>query len=88
MQNLVSRNKKARQEAGSDTNHWIKYGGDDGDRTHDPFHAMEVLSQLSYVPLFKTNRPTQTRAAILYKTTKKTSPHHADKWWAKQDLNL
>ena len=26
------------------------FGGDDGDRTHDPFHAMEVLSQLSYVP--------------------------------------
>jgi hypothetical protein len=27
-----------------------KNGGGDGDRTHDPFHAMEVLSQLSYAP--------------------------------------
>ncbi|GEM_PF-3337087 len=27
-------------------------GGDDGDRTHDPLHAMEVLSQLSYVPKY------------------------------------
>ena len=30
-----------------------KIGGGDGDRTHDPFHAMEVLSQLSYAPLPK-----------------------------------
>ncbi len=29
-----------------------KIGGGDGDRTHDPFHAMEVLSQLSYAPNF------------------------------------
>ena len=29
-----------------------EFGGDDGDRTHDPLHAMEVLSQLSYVPKY------------------------------------
>jgi hypothetical protein len=49
---------------------------------------MEVLSQLSYVPQFKPTALTQTRAAILYKMLKKTSPTHGDKWWAKQDLNL
>ena len=34
-----------------------KIGGGDGDRTHDPFHAMEVLSQLSYAPNFSKPNP-------------------------------
>ena len=28
-----------------------KLGGDDGNRTHDPLLAGQVLSQLSYTPL-------------------------------------
>ncbi len=81
-----------------------KNGGDDGDRTHDPFHAMEVLSQLSYVPT-STFAQRTTREEILYKKSKKTSQTEKGpvlktfpqlifsnqpeaKWWAKQDLNL
>ena len=29
------------------------HGGDDGIRTHDPLLAGQVLSQLSYTPIFK-----------------------------------
>ena len=29
-----------------------KFGGDDGIRTHDPLLAGQVLSQLSYTPVF------------------------------------
>ena len=28
------------------------HGGDDGNRTHDPLLAGQVLSQLSYTPIF------------------------------------
>ena len=28
------------------------FGGDDGNRTHDPLLAGQVLSQLSYTPIF------------------------------------
>ena len=31
------------------------YGGDDGARTHDPLNAIQVLSQLSYIPAFLNN---------------------------------
>ena len=30
----------------------LKNGGDDGNRTHDPLLAGQVLSQLSYTPVF------------------------------------
>jgi hypothetical protein len=30
----------------------IKVGGDDRDRTCDPLNANQVLSQLSYIPVF------------------------------------
>ena len=30
----------------------LAYGGDDGNRTHDPLLAGQVLSQLSYTPIF------------------------------------
>ena len=29
----------------------LKFGGDDGNRTHDPLLAGQVLSQLSYTPI-------------------------------------
>ena len=29
------------------------FGGDDGNRTHDPLLAGQVLSQLSYTPIFE-----------------------------------
>ena len=31
----------------------MQSGGDDGIRTHDPYVANVVLSQLSYIPIFK-----------------------------------
>ena len=31
----------------------LPYGGDDGIRTHDPLLAGQVLSQLSYTPIFR-----------------------------------
>ena len=30
-----------------------RFGGDDGIRTHDPLLAGQVLSQLSYTPIFQ-----------------------------------
>ena len=32
--------------------HLVPFGGDDGIRTHDPLLAGQVLSQLSYTPVF------------------------------------
>ena len=46
-------------------------GGDDGDRTHDPLHAMEVLSQLSYVP--KIPEPAHSGPQIVSDPIEKTS---------------
>ena len=34
--------------------HLVPFGGDDGIRTHDPLLAGQVLSQLSYTPVFPT----------------------------------
>ena len=31
----------------------FRAGGDDGNRTHDPLLAGQVLSQLSYTPIFQ-----------------------------------
>ncbi len=57
----------------------LKIGGGDGDRTHDPFHAMEVLSQLSYAPNSNLDPGLKPRDAILSKTPKKTSQSVEDK---------
>ena len=32
------------------TGHFFEFGGGKRDRTADPLHAMQVLSQLSYTP--------------------------------------
>ncbi len=68
----------------------IENGGGDGDRTHDPFHAMEVLSQLSYAPISEKNLGPKPRGVILMKTPKKTRSiaQGRNEWWAKQDSNL
>ena len=49
---LVSCNHQLRQFSTYDASHrCLKIGGDDGNRTHDPLLAGQVLSQLSYTPI-------------------------------------
>ena len=39
-------------------------GGDDGIRTHDPLLAGQVLSQLSYTPVFSLSHPRETPSKL------------------------
>ena len=67
----------------------MRNGGGDGDRTHDPFHAMEVLSQLSYAPNPKQLLVILRVGNFSEKPQKnKIIQNKTFKWWAKQDLNL
>ena len=51
------------------------FGGDDGNRTHDPLLAGQVLSQLSYTPIFTPLRLHNSRYALLRYVNPHRFPH-------------
>jgi hypothetical protein len=64
------------------------FGGADRDRTGDPLLAKQVLSQLSYSPVFHSRAAQQAAGALaICSRSKALAIAHPWDWWAWLELN-